>query len=80
MAKLLEHGLRQIPQIKITQQVDGNGVFAIIPKKITEALQEEMYFYVWNEHTNECRLMCSFDSKEEEIANFIRKAKQLLEA
>jgi len=78
MAKKLEHGLRQIPEIKITQSVDGNGVFAIIPKEITEALQEEYYFYVWNDRTNECRLMCSFDTKEEEIEGFVRKVKELL--
>lgn len=78
MAKKLEHGLRGIPEIKITQLVDGNGVFAIIPKSITEALQEEFYFYVWNDRTNECRLMCSFDTKEEEIDGFVAKAKQLL--
>ena len=78
MAKILEHGLRQIPEIKITQSVDGNGVFAIIPREITEALQEEMYFYVWNERTNECRLMCSFDTGEEEIEKFVTKAKSLV--
>jgi threonine aldolase len=78
MAKKLEHGLRQIPQIKITQQVDGNGVFAIIPSEITEALQEEYYFYVWNDRTNECRLMCSFDTKEEEIEAFVRKVQELI--
>jgi threonine aldolase len=78
MAKKLEHGLREIPEIKITQAVDGNGVFAIIPKEITEALQEEMFFYVWNDRTNECRLMCSFDTKEEEIERFLEKAKELV--
>ena len=79
MAKKLEHGLRQIPEIKITQTVDGNGVFAIIPPAITEALQNEMYFYVWNDRTNECRLMCSFDTTEEEIDRFIVRAKQLID-
>lgn len=78
MAKKLEHGLRQIPEIKITQAVDGNGVFVIIPPSITEALQNEMYFYVWNDRTNECRLMCSFDTTEEEIDRFIGRAKQLI--
>jgi threonine aldolase len=77
MAKRLEHALRQIPQIKITQAVDGNGVFAIIPKEITEALQQEFFFYVWNDRTNECRLMCSFDTTEKEVDQFAEKAKAL---
>jgi threonine aldolase len=80
MAKRLEHVLRQIPQIKITQAVDGNGVFAIIPKEITEALQQEFFFYVWNDRTNECRLMCSFDTTEKEVDQFAEKAKALCSA
>ena len=80
MAKRLEHALRQIPQIKVTQAVDGNGVFAIIPKEITEALQQEFFFYVWNDRTNECRLMCSFDTTEKEVDQFTEKAKALCSA
>lgn len=80
MAKRLEHALRQIPQIKVTQAVDGNGVFAIIPKEITEALQQEFFFYVWNDRTNECRLMCSFDTTEKEVDQFAEKAKALCSA
>jgi threonine aldolase len=78
MAKKLETGLRAIPQVTITQQVDANGVFAILPKEITQALQDEIFFYVWNERTNEVRLMCSFDTKEEEIERFLKKIKVLV--
>lgn len=78
MAKKLEKGLREIPQVKITQKVDANGVFAILPKAITEAVQDEIFFYVWNDKTNEVRLMCSFDTKEEEIVRLINKIKALV--
>ena len=78
MAKKLEAGLRTIPQITITQSVDGNGVFAIFPKEITAELQKEIFFYVWNDRTNEVRLMCSFDTKEEEINQFVKKIKELI--
>lgn len=77
MAKKLEQGLRGIASVKITQAVDANGVFAILPKEVTEALQQEIFFYVWNEQTNEVRLMCSFDTKEGEIDRFIKKLKEL---
>jgi len=76
MAKRLEQGLRGIPNVKITQAVNANGVFAILPKEITPELQKEIFFYVWNEQTNEVRLMCSFDTKEEEIDRFIKKIKE----
>lgn len=77
MAKRLEQGLRSTPQVMITQSVDANGVFAILPKAITPELQKEIFFYVWNEQTNEVRLMCSFDTTKEEIDRFIKKIKEL---
>jgi threonine aldolase len=79
MAKKLEAGLRAIKGVTITQQVDANGVFAVFPKAITEELQKEIFFYVWNDRTNECRLMCSFDTTAEEIDRFITKTKELTE-
>jgi threonine aldolase len=80
MAKKLAEGLQAIPRVTITQPVDGNGVFAILPKEIIEPLQQEVFFYVWNERTNEVRLMCSFDTEEEEIQRFLKKIKALVSA
>ena len=77
MAKRLERGLMSIPKVKITQSVDGNGVFAIIPAEIVSELQEEMFFYIWNEELSEARLMCSFDTTEEEIDRFVEKLRKL---
>jgi threonine aldolase len=77
MAKLLESELRSVSKIKITQSVDANGVFAIIPKEWTDELQKQNYFYVWNDKTNEVRLMCSFDTTEQEIKSFGETLKKL---
>jgi threonine aldolase len=76
IAKLLEQKLREIPAVNITQKVDANGVFAILPKGIIEKAQEEIFFYTWNDKTSECRFMCSFDTTEgdvEVLVNAIRK-------
>jgi len=78
MAKKLEKGLRSIPQVTVTQSVDGNGVFALFPKEIIAELQKEIFFYVWNDRTSEVRLMCAFDTKEEEIDRFVNKIKALI--
>jgi threonine aldolase len=78
MAKLLERNLREIPQIKITQSVDANGIFAIMPSSVIEKLQEEFFFYIWNERTSEVRLMCSFDTTEEDVIGFTGKLKALI--
>lgn len=79
MAKLLEAEIAQIPEIRITEPVDANGIFAEVPAEIIEPLQEEFFFYMWNEQTSEVRWMCSFDTTEEEIHDFVRLIKKLLE-
>lgn len=78
MARLLESELRKIAEITITQNVDANGVFVILPREITPTLQEKYPFYVWNNETNECRLMCSFDTTAEEIQEFASFTASLL--
>jgi threonine aldolase len=79
MAKLLETKVKEIPQIKITQKVEANGVFAILPdRKLIEDLTKEYFFYDWDESRNEVRWMCSFDTREEDILNFVELLKSKL--
>ena len=77
MAKLLEKELLSVPEVTLTQPVQANGVFAVFPHRLIEPMQQEHYFYVWNERTNEVRLMCAFDTTEEEILNFGKKLRAL---
>src|SRR5690348_13479683 len=62
MAQILASELEKIPQIKITQPVESNGVFAEIPAQFVPELQQKYFFYVWDENTSECRFMASFDT------------------
>lgn len=71
MAKLLEASLKEISQVKITQKVETNVVFAILPKEIISSVRKKYHFYVWDEKTFECRLMTSFDTQPEDIREFI---------
>jgi threonine aldolase len=71
MAQLLAGELGKIPQIRITQKVEANGVFAVLPKKYIAKLQKQYFFYVWNEAISEVRFMTSFDTTEEDIADFV---------
>jgi threonine aldolase len=79
MAKRLAEGLQKFSQIKITQPVDANGVFATFPARIIPELQAEYPFYVWNENTFEVRLMCSFDTKLEDVNGFLARTSELLD-
>lgn len=78
MAQKLAQRVAEIPQIKITQEVQTNAVFAIIPQEIIESLQREYFFYVWNEHTNEVRWMTSWDTTDDDIDQFVSYIKTLL--
>jgi len=70
--------LKAIPQVRITQPVDANGVFAIFPAAIIPKLQDQQFFYVWNDKTDEVRLMCSFDTTKEDVLNFGKNLRNLL--
>jgi threonine aldolase len=70
MARRLAAAVRDVPGVTITQQVQANAVFAIVPPDVTERLQKRFRFYTWDEHTGEVRWMCSFDTTEEDIDVF----------
>jgi threonine aldolase len=71
MARILARELSKVPKIRITQPVEANGVFAIVPKEYVPVLQQKYFFYVWNEETSEARFMTSFDTTEGDIKEFI---------
>lgn len=78
MAALLEEEIRKVKKAVITQPVQANGVFVKLPAEIVPELQEHCFFYVWNEKNSEVRLMCSFDTTEENIRSFGNKLRSLL--
>lgn len=78
MAARLASGLEKL-NVTLTQSVDANGIFALLDPAIIPALQEENFFYVWNEKTFEVRLMCSFDTTEQEVDRFLQRLADLLE-
>jgi len=78
MAQILYEKVRNIKGVTITQKVEANGVFAIIPGEIIPELQKEYFFYVWDEERSEVRWMTSFDTTEEDISRFTEKLRQLL--
>jgi threonine aldolase len=72
MARLLEKLLREIPQVKIVYTVEANGVFAKIPRRAIAQLQRRYFFYVWNEQQSVVRWMCSFDTTEQDVRQFVK--------
>jgi threonine aldolase len=78
MAALLASKLKEVLQIRITQPVTVNSLYVVLPREITPALQEKYHFYMWNEAQNEVRLMCSFNTTEDHIREFVADLKARL--
>jgi threonine aldolase len=71
MAAQLANGLRDLPGIDISQMVQANAVFATMPADLTERLQRDFQFYLWNEGTGEVRLMTSWATTPEEVQRLV---------
>jgi len=72
MARLLEKEVSRIPGIKVIWKVEANGVFAQIPRHAIEKIKQHYFFYMWMEEESIVRWMCSFDTTEEDIRDFVR--------
>ncbi|MDR0364382.1 MAG: low specificity L-threonine aldolase [Bacteroidales bacterium] len=77
MAQLLAKEAAMIQDIRITQKVEANAVFAIIDPKVKQELLKEYFFYDWDETKNEVRWMCSWDTTEEDIFRFIETIRKI---
>lgn len=75
MAAMLAEGLAGIPGIRLTQIVQANEVFAIVPREHVAALQELASFQIWNETMTEARFVASFDTTAEDVSAFLAGAR-----
>lgn len=80
LAKSLESKLKKLEYVQITRPTHANAVFAILPREIMSELREKYFFYVWDEHTFEVRLMTTFDTTEEQISDFALEIERLMKA
>ena len=65
-------------EISLPNVAEANAVFPILPEKITEALQAQYRFYVWNQATGQVRLMCSWDTEEEDVNGLVGLLRELI--
>lgn len=78
MAQKLYKAVQDIDRIKVTQKVEANGVFAIVPPEYIETLKNEYFFYMWSEEKSEVRWMTSFDTTLNDIENFAELIKKVV--
>jgi threonine aldolase len=78
MAELLFEKIKDFKEIKVTQKVEANVIFAILPEEAIEKIQKEIFFYMWDDTKFEIRWMTSFDTTEEDIENFVKVLRKYL--
>ena len=71
MANIMARKLADVKGIRITQEVQSNGIFVIIPGAVAAEVQKHYFFYPWDDKTSEYRLMTSWDTEESDIEGFI---------
>ena len=76
MAQLLRSEVEKVEGVKIMYSVQVNSVFAQLPCEVWHRLQQRYFFYDWDEEQNVVRWMCSFDTTEQDIHNFVNALKE----
>lgn len=79
MATYLSKKLHEIPEITITQPVEANTVFAIIPPDLVKKIHKKYFFHIFDEQRSEARLMCSYSMTKQDIDEFITTLKNLID-
>jgi len=78
MAEYLAGQLRNLPGVRFTQKVEVNSLYFILPQEIIKKMLEYYFFYMWDENTNEVRLVCSWDTTKSEVDAFVERLKTIL--
>jgi threonine aldolase len=71
MARRLADAVSKLDGARIAYPVEANGVFVTLPadaiERLREALPASLPFYVWDEVAGTIRLMCSWDTTEDDV-------------
>ncbi|MEX1079979.1 MAG: low specificity L-threonine aldolase [Homoserinimonas sp.] len=60
-----------IDGLSFSQATDANAVFAVLPDGVADRLREKFRFYDWDAAKREVRWMCSYDTTEADIDEFV---------
>jgi threonine aldolase len=78
MARRLHDALKAIPEVKILFPTQANAVFADLPPHVIYALRQEGWKFYTFIGQGGCRLMCAWDTREEDVDRFAADLKRLL--
>jgi len=77
MARLLSQEIARFPGFKIAWPTQSNGVFVKMSANLVEVLRNEYFFYLWDETIPIARLMCHFNTTEEDVRGLLAAVDRL---
>ena len=78
MAARLAEGVGGLPGVQLTQPVQANGVFAVLPPGVADVARRRYRFYDWDHFRGEVRWMCSWDTTEADVDEFVAVIKEAI--
>ena len=78
MARLLQDSITGLPGVKIMFPCQANSVFAQLPDKAAAALRKLGWRFYSFIGQGGCRLMCSWDTSEDDVSQFVADLKSNL--
>jgi threonine aldolase len=78
MAQLLHELLADVPEAKVLFPPQANAVFVELPPYVIVALRQRGWKFYTFIGQGGCRLMCAWDTREEEVREFVADLKRLL--
>ncbi len=77
MASYLADSIKHLKKIEPVHPVETNGIFAYVHPEIVKKLQEDFFFYIWDEEKSVVRWMTSFDTTKEDIEKFATRIEEI---
>ena len=83
MAAMLDKGLRKIARgnkarLSLPVETQANAVFPVMDAKLAKRLRENWHFYDWDQSIGQYRLMCAWDTAEQDIEQFLLDVSEAL--
>ena len=78
MAERLSDALQEISEVRILFPTQANAVFADLPPYVIVALRQAGWKFYTFIGQGGCRLMCAWDTTEEDVDRFVTDLKRLL--
>jgi threonine aldolase len=60
-----------VTDLSFTQPTQTNAVFAVLPSSVAARVRKEFSFFDWGASTGEVRWMCSYDTTETDVDEFV---------